>query len=249
MPLTQETLTATSIRNHGRVLSSFASWLESEGYTDSNVLSGIKLPKANEVRMEPLSDEEITRLMSCFSLNLEIGCRNAAIVCLFLDTGLRCAELVSLEVENLFLETKRLKILGKGRKERIVPFGHQTKRILERYIHHLRSEHITRNRVFLTSLGYPITENTIKMVIQRAAVKSKIPRLHVHLLRHTFATRFVMRGGDTMWLQTVMGHERLETTQRYVKHGALQQVVLERALCPMDEISLPRRIGVISYNR
>ena len=52
-----------------------------------------------------------------------------------------------------------------------------------------------------------------------------------------------MRGGDTMWLQTVMGHERLETTQRYVKRGALQQVVLERALSPMDELQLPRRLG------
>jgi integrase/recombinase XerC len=64
-----------------------------------------------------------------------------------------------------------------------------------------------------------------------------------HLLRHTFATRFVMKGGDALWLQTVMGHERLETTQRYIKRGALQQVVLERALSPMDAVMLPRRLG------
>ena len=100
-----------------------------------------------------------------------------------------------------------------------------------------------KDKVFLNSEGYPVTENTIKMVVQRAAKKAHIPRLHVHLLRHTFATRFVMRGGDTMWLQTMMGHERLETTQRYVKRGALQQIVLQRALSPMDEIMLPRRLG------
>ena len=244
-PSTQETLSTTSIRNHGRVLSSFASWLEGDGYTKFNVLSGLKLPRANDIRMEPLSDEEISRLMSCFNLNWEIGCRNAVMIWLFLDTGLRCAELIGLDKENLFLETRRLKIFGKGRKERIVPFGHQAKRLLERYIYHLRAQPLRKNNIFLSSEGYPITENTVKMVIRRAADKANIHRLHVHLLRHTFATRFVMRGGDTMWLQTVMGHERLETTQRYVKHGALQQVVLEKSLCPMDEISLPRRLGTI----
>lgn len=123
-----------------------------------------------------------------------------------------------------------MKILGKGRKERILPFGHQTKRLLDRYIHHLRPEPLYKDRVFLNSEGYPITENTVKMFVERAAKKANIPRLHIHLLRHTLATRFVMQGGDTMWLQTLMGHERLETTQRYVKRVALQQIVLKRAL-------------------
>ena len=248
MPPNGGTLSTTTIRNHGMVLSSFARWLHEEGYTSNNVLSGLKVPKANSVSMEPLSDAEITRLMSCFNLNMEIGCRNAAMIWLFLDTGLRCAELIGLEIENLFLETRRLKILGKGRKERILPFGHQAKRLLDRYVHHLRPEPLYEDPVFLISEGYPITENTVKMVIQRAAKKANIPRIHAHLLRHTFATRFVMQGGDTMWLQTLMGHERLETTQKYVKRGALQQVVLEKALSPMDKILLPRRLGVNSRN-
>jgi site-specific recombinase XerD len=244
IPASQERLSTTTVRNHGRVLTSFASWLQTEGYTEGNVLSGLKIPKANEISMEPLSEAEITRLMSCFSLNLEMGCRNAAMIWLFLDTGLRCAELVGLEMQNLFLDTKRLKILGKGRKERIVPFGHQTRRMLDRYITHLRPEPLQKDMVFLTSEGYPITDNTIKQVIRRAAHRANIPRLHIHLLRHTFATRFIMRGGDTMWLQTIMGHECLETTQRYIKRGALQQVVLERASSPMDEIRLSARLGV-----
>ncbi|MFC1846005.1 hypothetical protein ACFLYM_01140 [Chloroflexota bacterium] len=96
-PSTEETLSTTTIRNHGRVLTGFASWLEVEGYTEGNVLSGIKLPKADDICMEPLNDEEISRLMSCFNLNFEVGCRNAALIWLFLNTGLRCAELVGLE--------------------------------------------------------------------------------------------------------------------------------------------------------
>lgn len=241
IPENTETLSTTTIRNHGMVLTGFARWLCEEGYTDKNVLSGLKVPKANNISMEPLSDDEVSRLINCFNLNLEIGCRNAAITWLFLDTGLRCAELVSLDMEQLFLETRRLKILGKGRKERILPFGHQTKRLLERYIHHLRPDPLYKDKVFLNSDGYAITENTVKMFIERAAKKANIPRLHIHLLRHTFATRFVIQGGDTMWLQTLMGHERLETTQRYVKRGALQQIVLKRALSPMDEILLLKR--------
>jgi len=196
IPENRETLSTTTIRNHGMVLSGFSKWLCEEGYTESKVLSGLKIPKANNVSMEPLSDDEIYRLMSCFNLSLEIGCRNAAITWLFLDTGLRCAELVSMDMEELFLETRRLKILGKGRKERILPFGHQTKRLLERYIHHLRPDPLYKDKVFLNSEGYPITENTVKMFIERAAKKANIPGLHIHLLRHTFATRFVLQGGD-----------------------------------------------------
>ncbi len=241
-PPATETLSTTTIRNHARVLTGFAQWLFSEEYTNEHILSRLKVPKANDIRMEPLSDEEIGKVMSYINLNMEIGCRNAAMIWLFLDTGLRCSELMSLEMENLFLDTRRLKILGKGRKERIVPFGHQTKRLLERYVFHLRPGPILQNVVFLHSDGYPVSENTIKMVVRRLAKKADIPRMHIHLLRHTFATRFLIRGGDTMWLQTIMGHESLETTQRYVKRGALQQVVLERALSPMDEIILPRQL-------
>lgn len=236
-------LSTTTVRDHGRVLTSFSHWLETEEYTEDHVLARLKIPKANDTRMEPLSDDEITRLMGCFNVNLEVGCRNAAMMWLFLDTGLRCAELVGLEMDNLFLDTRRLKILGKGRKERIIPFGHQAKRLLDRYFYHLRPQPVMCNRVFLRSDGYPITENIVKMITQRAAKKAEIPRMHTHLLRHTFATRFVLRGGDTMWLQTVMGHERLETTQRYVKQGALQQLILERAISPMDQIPLSRRLG------
>jgi integrase/recombinase XerC/integrase/recombinase XerD len=249
IPSTDDTLSKTTIRNHGRALASFSAWLHEEEYTDEHVLARLKIPKPDNISIEPLSEDEVIRLVSSFNISLEVGCRNAAMIWLFLDTGLRCAELVGLEMENLFLETKRLKIMGKGRKERILPFGHQAKRLLERYIHHLRPDPLHKDRVFLSSEGYPVTENTVKMVIQRARRNANIPRLHVHLLRHTFATRFVMRGGDTMLLQILMGHEHLETTQRYVKRGALQQFALERAFSPMDEIVLPRRLGYKPHAR
>lgn len=239
----EDTVSTTTVRNHGRVLTSFSAWLYDEEYTDEHILSRLRLPKPNDISIEPLSEDEVIRLVSSFNTTMEVGCRNAAMIWLFLDTGLRCAELVGLEMDNLFLATKRLKILGKGRKERILPFGNQAKRLLERYIHHLRPEPLYMDRVFLSSEVYPITENTVRMVIQRAKRKSNIPRLHVHLLWHTFATRFVMRGGDTMLLQILMGHEHLETTQRYVQRGALQQFALERAFSPMDEIMIPRRLG------
>jgi len=114
-----EKLSATSIRGHGMVLCGFSTWLYEEGYTDDKMLAKLKLPKPNEISMEPLSDDEISTLLSCFNINKEIGCRNAACTWLFLDTGLRCAEQVALDMDNLFLETRRLKIMGKGRKERI----------------------------------------------------------------------------------------------------------------------------------
>ncbi|MBM3175779.1 MAG: hypothetical protein FJZ93_08690, partial [Chloroflexi bacterium] len=91
VPCKQETLSTTTIRNHARTLTGFASWLVIEGYTDQNVLSALKIPKANDISLEPLSDDEVSRLISHFDLNYEFGCRNAAMIWLFLDTGLRCA--------------------------------------------------------------------------------------------------------------------------------------------------------------
>lgn len=131
-------------------------------------------------------------LLSCADPNTANGCRDLAILTLFLDTGLRYAELVSLRLPDLHLEDQWLKVMGKGQKERLVPFGSRATKVLRRYITFFRPDSYPVPELFLTIDGEPISENTLKMLFVRLRRKTGIDRLHAHLLRHTFATSYLV---------------------------------------------------------
>ena len=112
-------MSAANVQNHVRVLRAFSSWLHREAYSEENVLAGLVVPKAPTKVVKTLSDDEIRRLFSCLDQNTSTGCRNAAVVLLFLATGLRCSELIVLPSEDVHIEDQWLKVMGKGQKERI----------------------------------------------------------------------------------------------------------------------------------
>jgi len=126
-----EPVSMMTVRNHVRILTAFAAWLEREEYTKSNLLARLRAPKAPRKVMQTLTPEEISSMLACFNTNTATGCKNAAIVCLFLDTRLRCAELLQFKLPDLHLEDGWLKVMGKGQKERIVPFGNRCARLCE----------------------------------------------------------------------------------------------------------------------
>ena len=118
-------MSAANVRNHVRVLRAFASWLYREDYTVENVLTRLKAPTAPKKVLETLSEEEIKRLFASLGHNTVAGCRDAAMLLLFLDTGLRCAELIGLATDDVHIQDQWLKVMGKVQKERIVPFGNR----------------------------------------------------------------------------------------------------------------------------
>ncbi len=230
-------LSSLTIKGHVVVVKGFATWLWEEEYTTDHVLSRLKLPKAIRKVMETLTKQEIQRLLACIPKNSWIGYRNAAMVLLLLDTGLRCQELVSLLTRDLFLNQQYLKALGKGQKERIVPFGASTARALYRYLN-LRPQTERCDKVFLGKDGGPLTENGLRLVFQRLAKKAEIPRLHIHLLRHTMATNYLIAGGHPIQLQRILGHETFEMTRRYIDMVAVQTAVMESRQSPVDSLGL-----------
>ena len=116
-------LAAISIQTYIRALRAFFSWLHETGYTNGHRLAKLKPPKAPTKVVEILTEEEITRVLSCIDRNTAAGTRNYAILMLLLDSGLRCGEVRNVELEDVNIEGGYLKVLGKGGKERIVPFG------------------------------------------------------------------------------------------------------------------------------
>ena len=90
--------------------------------------------------------------------------------------------------------------------------------------------------MFLSWAGEALTESAIESMFRRLADRADVPRLHVHLLRHTFATTYLISGGDSLTLQRILGHETLEMTRRYVDHVASQVVVTKRRVSPLDSL-------------
>ncbi len=129
-----------TVQGKVRALKAFSSWLFREGYTIENLVYDIKLPKVPAILIEPLTVDEIDQLVNYQNPLTAIGCRNIGILILMLDTGVRLSELCRLHFEDTHVEEGFLKVMGKGRKERVVPLGATTQKMLWRYILHFRPE-------------------------------------------------------------------------------------------------------------
>jgi integrase/recombinase XerC/integrase/recombinase XerD len=239
-PVQDEGLSSVTIKGHVVVLKGFATWLYEEEYTEDNILSRLKPPKAARKVISTLSEKEIANILSCIREGTLTGYRNMAIILLLLDSGIRCSELVNIQIDNLFLKDQCLKVMGKGQKERLVPFGDRTTRSILRYLN-VRPADNGCQSVFLNRNGTPLTENTVKMMFERLAKKAGIPRLHIHLLRHTMATNYLLAGENPIKLQRILGHETLEMTRRYVDMAAVQTAVVGSHQSPVDRMKLKRQ--------
>jgi len=162
-----EHMSAANVQNHVRVLRAFSSWLHREGYTEDNVLARLKIPSAPRKIIEILSDEEIKQLFAGVDQDTITGCRNATMLLLFLDTGLRLSEPLNLHTDDVHITDQWLKVMGKGQKERAVPFGSRSVKLLQRYLYHFRPEPVWEDRLFLCIDGTVMTDNTIKLILSR----------------------------------------------------------------------------------
>lgn len=236
-------LSARSIHGYVRTLKTFANWLHLEGYVASSPLDRLKPPKLPETMIDVLTDDEIGRILRYINPDGFLGARLYAIVLLLLDTGIRASELCTLTLTNTFLNEGHLKVVGKGSKERLVPFGAATRKALVKYIHSYRSEAPGNecNAVFLSVEGTPLTYNGLSLIIRRLALGADTPRLHAHLFRHTFAVRYLMNGGDIMTLRLILGHTTLEVTQMYMHLAEAHIQVQHSKFSPVDRLEIGKR--------
>jgi len=242
MPSPNGNLAAVSIQNYVRGLRAFFNWLHREGYTEEHLLADLKPPRVPNKLVEVLTEHEIRRILACLDPNTASGCRDTAIVITFLDTGLRLSELANVKLVDSHIDQGYFRIMGKGSKERIVPIGGVAEKALQRYVYHFRPEplHPHEDTLFLTLEGSPLSENAVRLIFSRLAQKSGVKRLHVHLCRHTFATNYLVNGGDVFSLQQILGHTTLEMVRRYVTLASAQVRVQHRKFSPIDRMNLGR---------
>ncbi len=160
-----------------------------------------------------------------------IPCRDRAILELLYASGIRVSELVGLTVGNLDRAGQMLRVLGKGRKERVVPYGAKAEQALEAYWP-LRSKLLARPRtkpapeaVFLNHRGGRLTSKSIRQIVKSYARLANVNwNLHPHSLRHAFATHLLADGADLRAIQELLGHVSLSTTQRYTQ-ASIEQLM------------------------
>ena len=241
--ITKEKLASATLHQYFRGLKTFGAWLEREGYASVHPLHNLRAPKVDQKQLLPLSEDEERRLLGVYDDNNLTECRLKAIFLLMLDTSMRLSELTGLQAENVDLEHGFLLVMGKGRKERSIPFGFTTEKVLRKYAAFFRAEPATPaiSEFFLSPDGYPLTYNAMKMIFTRAGKRSGIHRLHPHLLRHTYGIRAQESGMPTITLQQYMGHSSPKVTERYAHAAQSERLKRARGYSPIDQLKI--RIG------
>lgn len=196
------------------------------------------MPKAPVKLMEPLTPDEISRVIKSIDRNTLTGARNYAMLVTLLDTGLRASELANITLGNLDLTEGFIKAMGKGSKERIVPIGKFVRMTLWNYIERIRPRYdgSDNNYLFLALGGKPMLVNTVKLFFSRLAKVSGVKRLHAHLCRHTFAINYLMNGGDIFSLREILGHTTLEMVNHYLHFTSSQITAQHHKYSPMDKL-------------
>jgi integrase/recombinase XerC len=224
----------SSIARKISTLRSFFKYMVREQVIPSNPAKGVSTPKVEKTLPTTLTVDEAFRLMESPTTisekpsegSKEKGLRDRAILELLYSSGLRVSELVGLNSNQLDLDLGIVRVMGKGRKERIVPVGTKAIKALEAYLEK-RGMLEGEEPVFINSLGGRLTARSVGRLIKRYTRHSGIFRkVSPHSLRHTFATHLLDAGADIREIQEMLGHSSLSTTQRYthVSMGKLMEV-------------------------
>jgi len=221
---TAKKLAVASILRHVASLKMFFRFATARGYAAENPTDLLETPHAWKKLPDVLGREQINTLLGAVPADHRLALRDKAILELFYSSGLRASELAELTVEDLHVDLGVVRVLGKGRKERIVPIGGPAMSAITEYLAVLRPALIavkttrvkaSSNRVFVTRSGGPITRIVLWQMVRKMAKRAGMRSIHPHTLRHTFATHLLSGGADLRVVQELLGHSNVATTQIY----------------------------------
>ena len=227
---------------------SFARYLRSEGCLEHELGGMVSTPKLARRMPIHLDQDEISELLESPDSETALGRRDRAILELFYASGLRLSELVGLNVDDVNLRDQLVRVLGKGGKERVIPFNQSTADAISAYLDDHRVLVNSNNQtsgqrhpqsaivpvpLFVNYRGGRLSGRSVDRLVRKYVVQSSA-RLGVspHALRHSFATHLLERGADLRAIQELLGHARVSTTQRYTHVNAAQITALYRRTHP-----------------
>ncbi|MGS4122295.1 tyrosine recombinase XerC [Staphylococcus pseudintermedius] len=224
-------LQRTTVSRKISTLRSFYAFWMTQDHEIVNPFVQLVHPKKERYLPTFFYTEEMEALFQTVMQDAHKGLRDRVILELFYATGIRVSELVSLKTEDVDLEMCWIKVLGKGGKERIVPFGEFCKQSIEQYLAEFAPIQNVQHPYLITNLkGQPITERGVRYVLNDIVKRTAgVTSIHPHKLRHTFATHLLNEGADLRTVQSLLGHVNLSTTGRYthVTNQQLRNVYLQ----------------------
>ncbi len=227
--LSRQGVGKSSIARKLSAVRSFLNHAVREGRIDTNPAASVPTPRVPKKLPRELTVDETFGLLDHIQGSDDASLRDRAILEFLYATGLRVGELVSLDLKDVDLKSRTVRVLGKGGKERIVPFGNPSARTLDSWIRRSRDRRMKTGiaALFLNLRGGRLTDRSVRRILDRRLREAAIQaRVSPHALRHSFATHLLGAGADLRAIQELLGHASLSTTQRYthVSMDALMQV-------------------------
>lgn len=214
-------LSARSTAHALVVLRNWFQFLAGEGFREDDPSALIELPKLPQHLPETLSREEVDRLLAASAGDAPLAVRDRAILELLYASGLRVSELCGLSLGEVDLARGTLRVRGKGQKERVVPMAEPAREALQRYLAEVRPRWDPARRareLFLNRRGGKLSRQSVWNLLQRSARQAGISkRIYPHILRHSFASHLLAGGADLRYVQAMLGHEDISTTQLYTQ--------------------------------
>jgi integrase/recombinase XerC len=223
----------TSIARKLASLRTFFQFLIREGMVELNPAKLVSTPRLEKKLPNHLSVEEAVRFIETPDINTDLGRRDRAILEMLYGTGVRVSELVKLNLRDIDFKGRTIRVKGKRRKERIVPFGEPALQSLMHYLTTVRDSFLRNappderdaEAVFLNYQGTRITTRSVgRMVDKYIRICAGIHDISPHSLRHSFATHLLDSGADLRDIQELLGHARLSTTQIYT-HVSMEKLI------------------------
>ena len=227
---------STHIRNYIRVLNdggmapasisriissirSYHKYLSSENILDKNPVLVINNPKLPKKLPDVLSEKEISLIIDSIDESSQFYERDKAIIEMLYSCGIRVSEICNLEMSNLFIKDELIRVMGKGNKERLLPLGSRSRIYLDNYLLSSRLGFIKKTKssfVFVSRNGNQLTRAMVNIILNKWVDISGLRKsVSPHKLRHSFATHLLEGGADLRFVQALLGHSDISTTQIY----------------------------------
>lgn len=213
----EETRSAATARTRWTALRSFWAWALEEGEVAVNPMAVVKPPQIPETLADMLTIEQLQAILAAADGPRMVDKRDVALILLYADNGGRLSEIGKAEVDGLDLRARELLVVGKGNRERIVPFGARTARAVDRYMRvRARQPYAESKWLWLSGKdGRALSTNGIHQMFKRRGAAAGVPGLHAHMFRHTFADAWLSAGGSETDLMEITGWRSRQMLNRY----------------------------------
>lgn len=225
---------ATTISRKISALRTFYAFLYDKNIVDKNVFEYITLPKKEKRLPKYLSNDDIDEIFKIIDISTPLGIRNRLILELLYGSGLRVSELCNIKLSDIDFSNKSIRIIGKGKKERIVYYGEPCKRIIDLYLNGTRDEILGKNNNEYLIIGNKksnksLSVRSVELILNNIIESTSLnKKASPHTLRHTFATHLLNDGCDILIVKELLGHSSLDTTGIYthISNERLRKVYL-----------------------